>query len=343
MVSFMKISNFNFKNKNYSGFIKYVFAVIALHIIGLALLITGISHYPQILGMAILSYTLGLSHAFDADHITAIDNTVRKLIQERENPKGVGFLFSFGHSTVVIIMAILTICAVRWTQNTLPQLQKYGGVISLTISGGFLIIIGLVNLFMWKDIFKTFLSLKRGTYKEETIDYENSKGVINRLTGVVYKSISKGWHVYILGFMFGLGFDTATQVSLLATSATAASNDIPISATLSFPILFASGMSVMDTADGFFMCTAYEWVFSTPLRKIYYNLAVTGLSVIAALLIGFIEIIQMITPVFGLNNAFTNLINNLNFNTAGYILVGLFVVVWGISYTGWKFLNIGDK
>lgn len=339
----MEIINSSRVNKKYSGFIRYILAVAALHIVGVALLLTGVQRYPQILGMAILSYTLGLSHAFDADHITAIDNTVRKLVQERENPKGVGFLFSFGHSTVVIIMAILTVCAVKWTENSLPQFQKYGGTISLMVSGGFLIIIGLVNLFMWKDIFKTFLSLRRGNYKEEAIDYENSKGIINKLTGIVYKSISKGRHVYILGLLFGLGFDTATQVSLLATSATAASHSIPLLATLSFPILFTAGMSLMDTADGFFMCTAYEWVFSTPLRKIYYNLTITGLSVIAALFIGSIEIIHMITPILGLNNAFINWISDLNFNTAGYILAGLFVVVWGISYVGWKFFHIGDK
>lgn len=328
--------------KNYSGFIKYILAVAALHIIGIALLMTGVHRYPQILGMAILSYTLGLRHAFDADHIAAIDNTVRKLVQERENPKGVGFLFSFGHSTVVIIMAVLTVCTVKWAQNSLPQLQKYGGTISLAVSGGFLIIIGLVNFFMWKDIFKTFLSLRRGTYTEVIIDYENSKGIINRLTGAVYKSISKGWHVYILGFMFGLGFDTATQVSLLAISATAASHAIPILATLSFPILFTAGMSLMDTVDGFFMVTAYEWVFSTPLRKVYYNLTITGLSVIAALFIGFIEMAQLLIPILGLNNRFFTLIQNLNFNTAGYILVGLFVVVWSISYAGWKLLRL-DK
>jgi high-affinity nickel-transport protein len=343
VLSFMKSINSNFKNNKYSGFIKYVIAVAGLHIVGIGLLLTGIQRYPQILGMAVLSYTLGLSHAFDADHITAIDNTVRKLVQERENPKGVGFLFSFGHSTVVIIMAVLTVCAVKWTQNALPQLQKYGGTISLAVSGVFLIIIGLVNLFMWKDIFKTFLSLRRGTYKEETITYENSKGIVNRVTGIVYKSISKGRHVYILGFLFGLGFDTATQVSLLATSATAASNDVPMSVTLAFPILFTAGMSLMDTADGFFMCTAYEWVFSTPLRKIYYNLTITGLSVIAALCIGVVEIIQIITPVLGIDSALISWINHLNFNTAGYILVGLFIIVWGISYSGWKFFNIGDK
>jgi high-affinity nickel-transport protein len=337
----MKISNY--LNKSHSGFIKFVLAVVGIHILGIAFLLTGIHRYPQILGMAILSYTLGLSHAFDADHIAAIDNTVRKLVQQRESPKGVGFLFSFGHSTVVIIMAILTICTVEWAQRSLPQLQKYGSTISLAISGGFLLIIGLVNLFMWKDILKTFLNLRQDIYVEESIDYSNSKGIIAYLTNLVYKSISKSWHVYILGFMFGLGFDTATQVSLLATSATAASHSIPILATLSFPILFTAGMSLMDTLDGFFMCTAYDWAFSTPLRKVYYNLTITGLSVIAALLIGCIEIMQMIGQMFDLNNGFFNWINNLNLKSAGFILVGISVIVWGISYLGWKVLRIGEK
>lgn len=331
------------KNKGIKNWIGYGSAVLGLHVLGIALLILGAHQHPEILGMGFLAYTLGLHHAFDADHIAAIDNTVRKLVQQKENSKGVGFFFSFGHSTVVLLMAVVTIFAVRWAKPRIPQLQSYGGFIGLTVSGVFLIVIGLINLFILIDIYKTFKSMRRGNYKEESIEETLSGGALSKSLKFIYGFINKSWHVYFLGFMFGLGFDTASQIAILAASAGAASQAQLSISVMAFPILFTAGMSLMDTADGFFMTSAYQWVFSTPIRKIYYNMTVTGLSVIAALLIGFIEIAQMITPKIGLHTGIWLQLQNLNFNMMGYIMVMLFILVWAISYGGWKLLRLGEQ
>nr|WP_245301338.1 HoxN/HupN/NixA family nickel/cobalt transporter [Thermoanaerobacterium butyriciformans] len=291
--------------------------------------------------MAFVSYTLGLNHAFDADHIAAIDNTARKLVEQKKNPKGVGFFFSTGHSSVVFLMTLITVFAVRWAQNIFPVLQRFGGILALTVSGVFLILIGLINFFIWLNTYKKFINIRRGAYKEESMEEILKDGFFNRYIRVIYAFINKSWHVYILGFFFGLGFDTATQIALLATAAGAASKAIPIVSILSFPILFAAGMSLMDTVDGFLVTSAYQWVFDAPLRKVYYNLVMTGLSVIAALLIGFVEITQLITQILGLSNGVWSFIQNLNFSTLGYIIVILFIFVWTISYVGWKLLRVG--
>lgn len=328
---------------NYSGWSIYILAIVAMHILGLVLLVLGAHQYPAMVGMAFLAYTLGLRHAFDADHIAAIDNTVRKLVHQKENPIGVGFFFSFGHSTVVLLMAVVTVYTVHWVQHTMPVLQKYGGFIGLIVSGTFLIIIGLINLYIWIGIYKTFISIRRNKAEKGVTEQTFSGGILGRLIGMFYKSINKSWHTYILGFMFGLGFDTATQISILATSAGSASSSIPPITILALPVLFTAGMSLMDTADGFFMTTAYQWVFSTPLRKVYYNLTVTGLSVVAALFIGIVELVQIITPTLGIHSGILFWITNLNFNMAGYILVVLFLLVWVISFSFWKLLNIEEK
>lgn len=331
------------KYKGIKNWIGYALAVLGFHVLGITLLSLGARQHPEILGMGFLAYTLGLHHAFDADHIAAIDNTVRKLVQQKENPKGVGFFFSFGHSTVVLIMAVVTILAVRWAKYRLPQLQTYGGFIGLTVSGIFLIIIGLINLFILIDIYKTFNYMRHGAYREENIEETLSEGTLSKIIRIIYSFINKSWHVYFLGFMFGLGFDTASQIAILATSAGAASQTQLSISVLAFPILFTAGMSLMDTADGFFMTTAYQWVFSTPIRKIYYNMTVTGLSVIAALFIGSIEIAQVITPRMGLHTGIWLRLQNLNFNMMGYMMVALFILVWAISYGGWKLLRLDEQ
>lgn len=342
-----RIEAMNIKNArkifgDYSSWIGYGFAVLGIHLIGVALLLLGAREHPEMLGMGLISYSLGLRHAFDADHITAIDNMVRKMVQQRENPKGVGFFFSFGHSTVVVLMSVIAIFTVRLAQQRFPQLHELGGIVALTVSGGFLFLIGLINLFIWIDIYKTFISMRHGTYKEDT-GHTLPGGILKRGISFIYGFVNKSWQVYLLGFVFGLGFDTASQVAMLTTSAGAASQTIPSFAILSFPILFTAGMSLMDTADGLFMTTAYEWVFSTPIRKIYYNLTITGLSVIAALLIGSVELIQVIVPKLGLNYGAWIWLQNLNFNTLGFMLVALFLLVWAISYGGWKLLGIGEQ
>ncbi|MDK2895725.1 MAG: nickel/cobalt transporter (NiCoT) family protein [Moorella sp. (in: firmicutes)] len=321
----------------------YGAVIMGLHLLGISLLLPKASEYPGLVGIGFLAYTLGLRHAFDADHIAAIDNTVRKMVQQEEDPTGVGFFFSLGHSTVVFLMAMITAISVFWVQKNLPQLEAVGGLIGTTVSGVFLILIGLFNLAIWFDIYRIFIKMRRGQYNEENLEQLLlSRGFLSRFFGPLYRFIKKSWHVYPLGFLFGLGFDTASEVALLAISANAATQAIPFAVILSLPILFAAGMSLMDTADGIFMTTAYNWAFSTPLRKIYYNLSVTGLSVIAALLIGLIELAQVLTPKLGLNNGVWGWIQTLDFGGIGYLLVGLFVLVWGLAYFLWKVLRIED-
>lgn len=322
--------------------IKYGSMVLFLFVLGIVLLLTGASQYPELLGMAVLSYTFGLRHAFDADHIAAIDNMTRKMIQDGKNTKGVGFFFSCGHSTIVIIMACLTVFAVKWAQHALPTFQALGGSIATLVSGCFLIILATINYVILKDIVKTFRSMSNGTYSEEVQEESNNK-FVNRQIKRLLKIVNSYRHVFIVGLLFGLGFDTATQIAVLATSAAAANKGIPWFTILSFPILFTSGMCMMDTADGFFMSTAYKWVFSSPLRKVYYNLTITGLSILAAGVIGIIEVLQVFTQEIGLNNGFWLWLQNLDFNIMGFILVGMFVVVWSVSLIMWKLLKFGEK
>ncbi|GAV21498.1 HoxN/HupN/NixA family nickel/cobalt transporter [Carboxydothermus pertinax] len=322
----------------------YGMLVAVIHLIGLTLLFLKARQYPQFLGLGFLAYTLGLRHAFDADHIAAIDNTVRKIIQDRGQPTGVGFFFSLGHSSVVFLMAMVTAVSMKWAQQNIPQLKAIGGLIGTTVSGSFLLLIGVFNLYIWIDIYRIFTKMRNGEYDKDNLEYLLlSRGFLARFFNPLFKFISKSWHVYPLGFLFGLGFDTATEVALLAVSANAAAQAIPFVAILSLPILFAAGMSLMDTADGIFMTIAYNWAFSTPLRKIYYNLTVTGLSVVAALLIGLIELAQIIIPKLGLSGGIWGWIQNLDFGGIGYLLVGLFVFTWGCSYLLWKLLRLENN
>ena len=331
----------SFKLRRHPKWINYAIIVVLLHLVGVTLLLINARRYPQMLSFALLAYTLGLRHAFDADHIAAIDNTVRKLLQQKEEPTGVGFFFSLGHSSVVFVMAVITAFSMKWAQNNVPQLKEVGSVIGTAVSGGFLVLIGILNLYIWFDIYKVFIGTRSGKYDEEHLDeLLLNRGFISRLWGSFYRFINKSWHVYPLGFLFGLGFDTASEVALLAISANAATQSVPAALVISLPILFAAGMSLMDTADGIFMTTAYNWAFSTPLRKIYYNLSVTGISVVAALCIGIIELAQILTPKLGLNNGIWKWMQDLDFGSMGYLLVGLFIVSWAVSYLMWKVLRL---
>lgn len=327
----------------YPKWLRYGVVILGLHVLGISLLLSRAGKFPGFVGIGFLAYTLGLRHAFDADHIAAIDNTVRKMVQQNEDPTGVGFFFSLGHSTVVFIMAMVTAYSVFWAQKSLPQLQSVGGLIGTTVSGGFLILIGLFNLYIWIDIYRIFSKMRQGQQDAGNLDQLLlSRGFLSRFFGPLYRFIKKSWHVYPLGFLFGLGFDTASEIALLAISANVATQSIPFAAILSLPILFAAGMSMMDTADGIFMTTAYNWAFSTPLRKIYYNLSVTGLSVIAALLIGLIELAQVLTQKLGLSDGVWGWIQALDLGGIGYLLVGLFMLVWAVAYILWKVLRLED-
>jgi nickel/cobalt transporter (NiCoT) family protein len=326
------------------GWLGYGTAVLGLHILGLLALLPTARTHPALLGVGFLAYTLGLRHAFDADHIAAIDNTVRKLVREDQSALGVGFYFSLGHSTVVVLMVLATALLTRWTQHALPHLYAVGGTIGTTVSGGFLILIGVLNLFIWLDIYLIFQKMRRGDGDPGALEAVLlSRGLVARLVGPLFRLINRSWQIYPVGFLFGLGFDTASEVALLALAAGTAVSAVPIWGTLALPLLFAAGMSLMDTADGVFMTTAYRWAFATPLRKIYYNLAVTGLSVVAALLIGIIELTQVLTHSLGLTAGFWGRVQMLDFGWIGYLLVGLFVLTWSFSYGAWRLLRIDER
>jgi high-affinity nickel-transport protein len=320
--------------------------IIALHAGGAALLFAAARAHPALLGMGFLAYTLGLRHAFDADHIAAIDNVVRKLARTPHAARGVGFYFSLGHSTVVFLMAGGIALVTHWSQVSLPGLQAMGGVIGATVSGGFLILIGVLNLFIWLDILLIFQRMRRGPSGADAEELErllDSRGVVMRVARPLFGLITRAWHVYPIGFLFGLGFDTASEVALLALAAGAAASALPVWAVLALPLLFAAGMSLMDTADGMFMTTAYRWAFATPIRKVYYNLTVTGLSVVAALLIGGLELAQVVTQALGLTTGFWARLHALDFGRLGFLLVALFVLTWSLSYGAWKFLRLEER
>lgn len=322
---------------------RYVASVMGLHGLGIGLLLFYTPGHPMLLGLSLLAYTFGLRHAFDVDHIAFIDNTVRKFLQQHKKPHGIGFFFSMGHSTVVVFMAIATAVAVHMVQQ-LPHLQRIGGIVSTLVSGSFLLVLASINLLIWVRLFVVFWNMRRNRHTEQEVEeLLHSRGFFVRLVAPLMKLITKNWHVYPIGFLFGLGFDTASEVALLALSATASQHALPVLAMIALPIFFAAGMSLMDTADGIFMTTAYGWAFATPLRKIYYNLSVTGLSVLAASVIGVIELAQVVIQEAGLTHGIWQKIRVLNFGFMGYILVALFVVVWGISFGSWKFFRIEQR
>jgi len=326
------------------GWLGYGTAILGLHVLGLLALLPTARTHPALLGVGFLAYTLGLRHAFDADHIAAIDNTVRKLVREEQSALGVGFFFSLGHSTVVFLMVLATALVTRWTQHAVPHLHAIGGIIGTTVSGGFLILIGVLNLFIWLDIYLIFQKMRRGDEDPGALeDVLLSRGLMARIVGPLFRLVKRSWQIYPVGFLFGLGFDTASEVALLALAAGTAVSAVPIWGALALPLLFAAGMSLMDTADGVFMTTAYRWAFATPLRKIYYNLTVTGLSVVAALLIGIIELTQVLTQSFGLTAGFWGRVRMLDFGWIGYLLVGLFVLTWSFSYGAWRLLRIEER
>lgn len=315
-----------------------------MHLVGWGLLLLVVApEYPKMLGLGILAYTLGLRHAFDADHIAAIDNTTRKFLQEGKKQVGVGFFFSLGHSTVVAGMAVALAVATNVAQKQLPTLEGIGGIIGASVSGLFLYLIGILNLIILIDIYRIFRRMKRGSYDAEELEERlMSRGLMNRFAGRLFNRIKSSWQMYPLGVLFGFGFDTASEIALLALSAGAASGGIPVLAILLLPLLFASGMCLMDTADGAFMAQAYDWAFATPIRKVYYNLTVTGLSVAVALFIGTVELFQVTTSGLDLGGVLGS-IQNLDFGLLGYIVVGMFAAAWAISYLVWRFGRIEER
>lgn len=304
---------------------KYIVPILLLHVAGILLLGTAAGRHPALWGMGLIAFTLGLRHAFDADHIAAIDNTVRKLTQQRRNPLGVGFFFALGHSSVVVLMVTALAVSVRWAQGRLPLLQQLGGVTGATVSGLFLLVVGIVNLRFLVNLIGARRKYRAGELVEAELEQSlHGHGLLARLTKPLIKLIGRSWHVYPLGFLFGLGFDTASEIALLAMSGTAANQALPLAGILALPLLFAAGMTLMDTANGVMMVGAYRWALDNPLRKLNYNLVVTFIAVAAALSIGAIELSETYLTRWG----------GIDLDWWGYGLVLLFITVWLIGYAG---------
>ena len=319
------------------------YGVIALlHVIGWGLFVHYSAAHPAMLGLGLAAYLFGLRHAFDVDHIAAVDDTVRFLLQKGQSPLGVGFFFSLGHSTVVLALAVALIFAASSMVEAMPMLKSYGGIIGATVSGSFLWLIGILNLLVLLDMLKLWSSAKRGTHSHAHLDeLLAQRGLMNRLFGGrLQKSIHHSWQMYPLGLLFGLGFDTASEVALLAMTAGAATGGLPAPALLSLPILFAAGMSLMDTTDGVLMTKAYHWAFVNPLRKIFYNITTTGLSVAVALIIGSIQLLHALIAGLGLQGRFFSAVQQLNFGMLGYVIVGVLLLAWLVSALIWKFSKI---
>jgi len=290
-------------------------------------------------GLGIVTYVFGLRHGVDADHIAAIDNTTRKLMQEGKRPCTVGMWFSLGHSTVVVALIIGLIVATRAVATNIPALQSAGAVIGTLVSGSFLWIIGFINAVIVIGIYKIFQTLKQGKLNQAELDnlLEN-RGFMNRFFRPLFKIISKPWHIYPVGVLFGLGFDTASEVALIAISVgIGVSTNIPLCYILILPLMFTCGMVTIDTADGVAMRVAYGWAFLNPIRKIYYNLTVTVISVLVAWAIGTVELLQVLSSELNLNGLFWNWLNALNFEMIGFGIVAIFVVSWLVSFGYWQY------
>jgi high-affinity nickel-transport protein len=312
--------------------------VVLLHVLGFGLFLYYLPRNPALTGLATLAYTFGLRHAFDADHIAAIDNTTRKLLQDGKRPLGTGFFFSLGHSTIVFSLTAGLAVAAETIHSRLPTLQTYGSTIGASVSGTFLLLIGALNLVVLLDVVGVFRRMKRGHYDEQDLECALlNQGFLARfLLKRVGKRIDTSWKMYPLGVLFGLGFDTATEIGLLALAAGVATHHVPFLAVISLPLIFAAGMSLMDTADGAFMSHAYGWAFSSPVRKVYYNISVTSLSVAVAWLVGAIELLQVLAAKLALHGGFWTLLADLDLGRLGYVVVGLFAATWLCSLALWK-------
>jgi high-affinity nickel-transport protein len=330
-------------------------AIIALHVLGWGLLAAALQGHYHIskteifgLGTGLLAYTLGMRHAFDADHIAAIDNTTRKLVGEGKRPLSVGFFFSLGHSSVVFALAVLLNFGIRaldsQVRNGHSGLHNMTGIIGTGVSGTFLYLIAALNVIVLAGIFKVFREMRRGAYNDEELEEQLAKrGLMNRILGPLARRVDTPWKIYPVGVLFGLGFDTATEVALLVLAGSAVVSGLPFYAILSLPILFAAGMCLFDTADGCFMNFAYDWAFARPIRKVYYNLTITGLSVFVAFFIGTVEILSLIGQEYRLGGRFWTFMGDFNINKAGFVVVGVFVVTWAVALAVWHFGKIEQK
>lgn len=312
--------------------------VAALHLLGWALVLHHSSRHPVLVGLGVAAYLFGLRHAFDADHIAAVDDTVRYLLQRGQRPLGVGFFFSLGHATVVFVLAIALVLAAGLVGHGLPQMQQAGAVIGAGVSGVFLWLIGLLNLAVLLDLLKLWRRARSGPHSHARVESVlRRRGFMNRLLAPSSRMfVARSWQMYPVGMLFGLGFDSASEIGLLAMTASAAAGDLGSGAVLALPTLFAAGMTAMDTTDGILIIKPYEWAFDDPLRKIFYNLTTTGLSTGVALLIGSVELTQVLIRLLGMHGAAADRIMALDFGMLGYLVVGLFALGWGLSIAVWK-------
>ena len=299
-------------------------------------------------GTALLAYVLGMRHALDADHISAIDNTTRKLMSEGQRPLAVGFFFSLGHSSVVAGLALLLNFGIKslgsQLQDDNSSLHHYTTLIGTTVSGTFLMLIALLNFLVLKSVVRIFIDMRRGMYDEAELEkHLDARGFLMRFFGPIARRIDKSWKMYPLGILFGLGFDTATEVGLLVLAGTSVIAGLPWWAIISLPLFFAGGMSLLDTIDGSFMNFAYGWAFSKPVRKVYYNIVITGLSVGVAFFVGGLEICQVISQQLSLTGWFWDYANSFDLNSAGYIIVAVFAIVWIAALSIWRFGNIEER
>jgi nickel/cobalt transporter (NiCoT) family protein len=330
--------------------------VVGLHLVGWVTLLAVVApaHYDLGtggvfgVGLGVTAYTLGMRHAFDADHIAAIDNTTRKLMGEGQRPLAVGFFFSLGHSSVVFGLCLLLSLGVKALAGQVgddtSRLQETTGLIGTLVSGVFLMLIAVLNLVVLAGILRVFREMRSGTYDEQALEEQlNRRGVMNRVLGSVTRAVTRPWHMYPVGLLFGLGFDTASEVSLLVLAGGAAAFSLPWYAILCLPVLFAAGMSLLDTIDGSFMNFAYGWAFSKPVRKVYYNLLVTGLSVAVAMIIGGVELLALLADKMGLTGGFWDWVSGLDLNYVGYVVVGLFVVTWIVALVVWRVARIEER
>jgi nickel/cobalt transporter (NiCoT) family protein len=331
-------------------------AVVGLHVIGFGTLLLlvvprhfSLGHGAVFgLGLGVTAYTLGLRHAFDADHIAAIDNTTRKLMAEGKRPLGVGFCFSLGHSTVVFALALGLALGVRSLGGQVSDggsvLHTVGGLVGTGVSGGFLYAIAALNLLVLVRIVRVLRGARAGELDESELERQlQARGLLGRVLGPLARRVTSSWQMYPIGILFGLGFDTATEVALLFLAAGAATSGLPFYAILCLPVLFAAGMSLLDTLDGSFMNFAYGWAFSKPARKIYYNLTITGLSIAVALIIGSVELAAVAADRLGLHGGVWGWVAGVDLNALGYLIVALFALTWVVALCVWRLARLEER
>jgi len=300
---------------------------------------------PALLGVALVIYGLGLRHAVDADHIAAIDNVTRKLMQMKQRPVSVGFFFAVGHSLIVFLVAAI-VAATASALSRFQSFEDFGGTVSTLVSALFLLAIAAMNVVIFASIYRSYRRVRAGgSYVDEDLDVLlNSRGLLARVFRPLFKLVTKSRHMLVLGFLFGLGFDTATEVAMFGVSAAQAAKGLPIEAILVFPVLFAAGMSLVDTTDGVMMLGAYDWAFVKPMRKLYYNMTITLVSVVVAVVIGGVEALGLIGDQLGFTGGLWNAVGALNdnFNSLGFVIIGVFFAAWVISYLVYRVKRLDE-